>query len=334
MPCELPVDGPVYVGGLDRSGKTIMSAYLTSHSRIAIPGVGSNLWTYFYRQYGDLAEPANLDRCLEALLHYKQVQYLEPDPDRVRLEFRQGPPTYARLFSLFLIHFAQRQGKPRWGAQTGLIERYADELFDAYAGLRIIHMVRDPRDRYRASLEARPNGRLRSGGATARWLYSTKLAERHQKNHRDQYLVVRFEDLITGTQSTLREVCSFLGEEYEPEMLEMRGAPELRDRIAGESPLLQPEAWLSSEHIGRFRGAISNTDLAFMQLHAGRRMEAYGYEREPVRMTVLERIRFPLVDWPNQLARMALWRGLEAVQQLVPRYAGRRPRAKMIVGTS
>ena len=68
------------------------------------------------------------------------------------------PPTYARLFDLFLLHFAEREGKPRRGAQTGLIERYVDELIEAYDGVKIVHMLRDPRDRYLASLELWPRG--------------------------------------------------------------------------------------------------------------------------------------------------------------------------------
>ena len=38
----------------------------------------------------------------------------------------QGQPTYACLFALFQQHYAERAGKPRWGDQSGLIERYAD----------------------------------------------------------------------------------------------------------------------------------------------------------------------------------------------------------------
>jgi hypothetical protein len=68
--------GPVYVGGLDRSGKTTMSAFLGSHPDINIPGVGSNMWTYFYGRFGDLGRPHNRERCLDAMLRYKHVRYL------------------------------------------------------------------------------------------------------------------------------------------------------------------------------------------------------------------------------------------------------------------
>lgn len=331
MTSEPPRD-PVYVGGLDRCGKTTISAYLTSHSRISIPGVGSNMWTYFYGRYGDLADPQNLEECIAALLRYKHVRYLNPDPARIRAEFETGPATYARLFSLFLIHFADAAGKARWGAQTGLIERYADKLLGAYEGLRIVHMIRDPRDRYLASLERWPDGRGRAGGATARWLYSTQLGERHARRHPDQYLIVRFEDLIEQTESTLRIVCDFLGEEFEPPMLEMGESTKHRDRLAQGSSSSRSGGLLSPEYIGGFRGQIPVAELAFIQLHAGSRMAAHGYARDDLGFSARDRIRFSLLDWPNQWARMTAWRAIEMVQQRFPRYAGQKPGIRMIVG--
>lgn len=322
-------DGPVYIGGLDRSGKTTMAAYLASHPDIAIPAVGSNMWTYFYGQYGDLADPDHLERCLDALLHYKHVRFMRPDPDRIRREFAQGPPTYARLFSLFLIHFAERAGKPRWGAQTGLIERYADHLFAAYPGLRIVHMLRDPRDRYEASLARWPDGRGRAGGAVARWHYSTALAERHARRHPDAYLIVRFEDLVHDTEATLQRVCGFIGAPYTPDMLSMDAAPKLRATLvagggAGRQ-LLQPG------FIGRHRDKVPADELAFMQLHLGRRMRAYGYAPDANLISTSDWLRFAVTSWPDQIARLAAWRGVEALQQWFPRWVGRKPGRRMYV---
>ena len=90
---------PVFIGGPDRCGKTTMRAFLTSHPNIAIPPIGSNMWTYFYGQYGDLGEEGNFERCLGAMLGYKHVAQLQPDVERVRREFWAGEPTYARLFA-------------------------------------------------------------------------------------------------------------------------------------------------------------------------------------------------------------------------------------------
>jgi hypothetical protein len=326
---EQPADGggPVYVGGLDRSGKTTMAAYLASHPDIAIPAVGSNMWTYFYGQFGDLADPANLQRCLDAMFHYKHVRFLAPDPERIRREFADGPATYARLFALFLQHFAERVGKPRWGAQTGLIERYADHLFAAYPGLRIVHMVRDPRDRYQASLARWPNGKGRAGGAAARWHYSTVLGERHARRYPDAYLLVRFEDLVRDTEATLRTVCQFVGAPFTDALLRMDGAPKLRRTLeagGGSGTRL-----LSPQFIGGYREGVPRHELAFMQLHLGRTMRAHGYESDRGLLSSTEWIRFATTSWPSQTARLLAWRSIEELQQRLPRWVGRTPAPRM-----
>ena len=322
-------DGPIYVAGLDRSGKTTLAAYLTSHPDISIPAVGSNMWTYFYGQYGDLADADNLERCLDAMLHYKHVRFLEPEPERIRRELAQGPATYARLFSLFLIHHAERTGKPRWGAQTGLVERYADRLFVAYPGLRIVHMLRDPRDRYHASVTKWPNQRGRAGGAAARWQYSTTLAERHARRYPDAYRIFRYEDLVHDTERTLREVCAFVGAPFTRDMLRMDGQPTLRRKL--EESGGSGTDLLSPRFIGAYRDGVAPDELAFLQAALCRRMRAHGYTLDRDLLAPRARLRFALVSWPNQAARQLAWRGVEELQQRLPRLVGRTPAPRMRV---
>lgn len=320
-------DGPVYIGGLDRSGKTTMAAFLGSHPKIAIPAVGSNMWTYFYRRFGDLSDEKNLDACLDALWHYKHVRFLDPDIAEIKRRFQAGPRhTYADLFGLVLAQFAENLGKPRWGAQTGLIERYAGELFRAYPGLKVIHMVRDPRDRYEASLALWPDGKGRAGGAAARWVYSEKLARRHESRWPESYLVVRFEDLISYPETTLRQVCDFLDEDFDPAMMSMEASPRHRDRMAETSP----EGELFSERfIGLYKEKVDPVEAAFIELHARKAMQRRGYS--PDGASRLESARRALPDWPNQALRMVAWRTIEELQQRLPRVVRRDPGNHMIV---
>lgn len=324
-------DRPVYIGGLDRSGKTTLAAFLTSHPSISIPAVGSNMWTYFYGRFGNLDRKDNLDRCLKAMLEYKHVRFLDPDLQMIRAEFMAGPATYGRLFSLFLIHYAERAGKPRWGAQTGLIERYADRLFEEFPGVRIVHMVRDPRDRYEASLARWPKGRGRAGGAVARWRYSIKLGDRNRRRYPDRYMMLRFEALVSSPEETIRRVCEFLQEPFHPPMMEMPDAPTLRAKLGMSD---RPDGTLlplSSDHVGLFRYRIPPRETAFIQAQTGRLMKEYGYDLVNCELTPWDRFAFVAYEYPNQAARMLAWRGIEMVQQRFPRQLGRRPGSRMII---
>ena len=323
--------GPIFIGGPDRCGKTTLRAFLVSHPHISIPAVGSNMWSYFYGQFGDLSQTANFERCLDSLMHYKHVLFLKPDPDRIRKEFWQGSPTYARLFALFLQHHAERDGKPRWGDQTGLIERYADQIFDAYPTAKMIYMLRDPRDRYEASLALWPNGKGRVGGATARWIYSTTLAMRNVRNYPDRFKIVRFETMIQKPEQTLLEVCRFLNEEYVPAMITMEGEPNHRAKLIRNLDGKAGSILLSEDFIGLYKKTIIKHEIAFMQSFAGRKMLAFGYPLDPIRFSPFDRIAYTLLDWPLNLFRMVSWLSLESVQHKMPAWFGRKPSPSMII---
>ena len=323
--------GPIFIGGPDRCGKTTMRAFLASHPNIAIPAVGSNMWTYFYGQYGDLADDRNFERCLDDMLHYKHVAYLQPDADRIRREFRQGEPTYARLFSLFNIHFAEREGKPRWGVQTGLIERYADQVLAAYPGAQMIQMVRDPRDRYEASLALWPKGKLRAGGAVARWRYSVQLAERNVERYPGRALIVRYETLVAQPEQTLRQVCDFLGETYDHAMLTMEGAAKFRRKISGDRDLPAGQTPVTTDYIGRYRGRVPEAEIVFIQSHASREMATYDYAMDEIHFSAGQRLRYNLVDRPVNVLKMWGWITVERLQHQFPSLIGRTPSKRMIV---
>jgi hypothetical protein len=323
--------GPIYIGGPDRCGKTLVAALLGSHSRIAIPIVGSNLWTFFYGQYGDLGVDRNLDRCLAALGRYKHARFVGLDLPRLRDEMRAGERTYARLFALVHEHFAERAGKPRWGDQSGLVERYAERIFASLPGVRMIHMVRDPRDRYEGSLSMWPSGRGRAGAAVARWRYSIDLATRNARRWPDRYLVLRYEDLVRDPEPVAQRLCAFVGEPFEPAMLDLPDAPTYRAKLMAGS---EGGPLITAAHIGDYRGRIPRHELAFMQQQLGGRMRAHGYEVDRTPMPLAVRARYLLLQWPAQAARMLAWDALERVQHRLPGLVGRRPPPAKIVDSS
>ena len=324
-------NGPVFVAGLERSGTSLLYALLASHPRIAMTR-RTNMWTHFYGQYGDLGDDRNLDRCIDVMLQYKRLVKLDPDEARLRREFRSGASTYARLFALLEQQSADRLGKPRWGDKSLHTERYAEPIMAGYPGARILHMMRDPRDRFASSLARWEVRRGGVGAGTAEWLSSARLAESNLARFPRQYMIVRYETLATYPERTLQQVCTFIDEPYTPEMLQMEGAREFRDQGSNSSYGARQVGVISTDSIGRFTTVLSKRQVAFIQAVAGRRMRALGYDVDPVPLSRGERMAFGLVDLPLETVRLLAWRVRHDVREragrpvpeyrLVPRHAG------------
>lgn len=272
---------------------------LGSHPNVAMSR-RTYMWDRFYKRYGDLSRPDNFERCLEAMLGYKAIRALQADPERIRRQYWQGPPTYGRLFGLFHQHYAAGLGKRRWGDQLGFVERYADPIFEAYPSARMIHMMRDPRDRIDVAMSLSRYRKGKVGWSTARWLHSARLTQRNQERYPDRYKVIRYETLVRNPEETVREICAFIGEEFVPTMLH---EPDSGSRAQAGEIVIEKKA---SSHMSR-------RDIAFTQTYAGQQLRDLEYRLLPTQLTLVDRLLFYLVDWPANRIGMAAWTTLNAM---------------------
>lgn len=284
---------PIFIGGLSYSGKTQLRMVLGAHPDFSMTR-RTSMWDRFHGRFGDLGDPGNFERCLSAMLAAEGVRQLEPDPDRIRAEFLQGPTTYARLFGIVHRHHADRAGKRRWGDQLGFVERFADPIFAAFASARLIHMVRDPRARYRVRRARGGRAPGAVGWETAKWLRSAELAERNRRGYPGRYLVVRYEDLAARPLHTVRRVCAFLGE---------RCVSSMEQAIRTIS--FDAEDWAG--------GGVSRAlaEVAFVDRYAGPSLRSLDYGPPPERIPPRHRFSFVSLEWPLNRAAMAAWRFLE-----------------------
>lgn len=305
---------PVYVCGTNRSGTTLMYALLASHPNLSMVR-RTDMWRYFHGQFGDLSQPENFERCLETMLRYKRIVNLQPDPERIRQEFWQGEPSYGRLFALIHQHHAERRGRSRWGDKSLHTEEYADQIFAEFPQAKVIHLIRDPRDRYSSVIKRLNATSKRIGVDTMKWLTSARTAKRQAQRYPDRFMIVRYETLAQHPEETLRLVCDFIGEPYTPEMLTMAGAPRYHKEGANTSFEQVKPGIISTRSIGRFRQVIGRWEIAFIDTFAGRLMAEFGYERDTARLSARERLMY-LAALPFGLLSMARWLTLDKFREM------------------
>jgi hypothetical protein len=118
-------------------------------------------------------------------------------------------------------------------------------------------------------------------------------------------MIVRYEQMVSDPENTLRQVCTFLDEDFYPSMLLMQNAPRFRsttvkEGMAGGSPM-------TTEYVGCYWGILSSREITFIQACAGRAMREFGYTPAPVNLTAADRAQLLLYDSPVNLWRLLVW---------------------------
>jgi Sulfotransferase family len=284
-----------FVVGVGRSGTTLLRLMLDSHPELAIPpetGFVPDVIRACGRRGTDAAAVVGLLR--------EQRSWGDFDLDEAELQRRiaSAPRTDAAsaLRALYGL-YAEGQGKPRWGDKTPAYVKRMPMIERALPEARFVHVIRDGRDvalsrARRAIREPAPPER-----AAETWR-NRILRARDQAGRLDHYLEVRYEDLVTDTESTLRRVASAIELEWDPAMLRYhehaweRLAEISRDLPAKGSKAERPGAERAAAHalakeppapdrIAAWREGMDEPDRAAFESVAGDLLAELGYEVGP-----------------------------------------------------
>ncbi len=276
-----PEAGPILVTGADRTGTSLLYALLASHSQVDMTR-RANFWRWFEGRFGDLGVDSNLDRCLDALVRYKRLAVLEPDPVRLRSAFREGPRTYGRLFALVHSQHAEAVGKSRWGDKSLHLELNVGRVFEEWPNARIVQMIRDPRDRHASVIKraADKDGdrSQRLASVTGRWISSVVAGGRNEARYPERYRLLRYESLVADPDTVTKEVCHFFGLDFEPEMMSMGAVEEQHQRGGNSSFGVANPGGISSRSVGRFRETLDPVTVAFIESACRELMERFDYQ--------------------------------------------------------
>lgn len=272
-------DTPFFVLGAARSGTTMLRLMLNRHSRLAIP-----FESQFLRQIlAELPIDRPLDvreakRMAKLVTGEKNFRTWHLDPAHVRRELiRLAPAPLAMLVdALFRMEIAP-SGKPRWGDKTPHYYLCWRPLMRLFSGSKLVHIIRDGRD-VNLSLE-----RVGWHGPTASdraryWHERVEMAHAAARElGRERNMIIRYEDLVLDSRATLEAVCDFLGESFEPRMLEFfeDAAMHLSD-IDGDvhRKLHRPPR---PEDVGRWRREMSVKRQREFEAVAGSSLRAGSY---------------------------------------------------------
>lgn len=285
---------PVFIAGLARSGTYALRAALLRHP--AFHARESRM-----QETRIFVHPDWIADCLERRRARRFYHYMLGDDARVRAMLETDAairprfagarrrlaarvPGRARAWRLrgwhhhvrCYFHFAtEARGARRILEKTPDHVHHLPELFATFPRARVILSIRHPVDAYaslrrrleRARAQGLPERRLRwmqvpPERFVLRFGRVVRHARRGLERWPGQALLVRYEDTTSDPEATLRRVCAFIDEPYDPALVGQRealrdahGAPTKESRITANRSVWRD--WLSASEARRLEGDLA-----------------------------------------------------------------------------
>jgi hypothetical protein len=272
---------PFFIVGSGRCGSTLLRMMLASHSRLSIPPE-TRFLVSLVRRFNierSLTED-EIESVVAAITDYDTWPDMKLDAQEWRRRVGQLiKPRVGDVAEVVHRCYMEAQGKPRWGDKSPIYITIVPALARMYPDARFIHIVRDGRDVAR-SFQATPWRGRRLHDSATRWTQALKCQRRWDRLPlRNRILVVRYEDLVLKTEPVLREICRFIGENFEPNMLSWES--EVDGQVPERARIFHPRLKLKigAEAVARWKRELSPHEVFVCEAFMAPLLRRFGYER-------------------------------------------------------
>ena len=272
-------EAPFFILGCPRSGTSMLARILNRHQNLAVP-YESQIYPFFYpirRLYGDFSIKSNRNKCIRDILASERMRVdwggvltIDSVNKNVTRE------SFAGIFEAILRAWSQQAGKIRWGEKTPQNVKYINEIEKDFQNAKFIHIVRDGRD-IALSLKKAKFGPVNYLNAAYYWKNYLEKVEAFKKiQSRNNYMEIRYEDLVDSPYKVVKEVCIFLHEEFDQDMLNFYkdDVPDNID-ITLQKNLSMP---INSKNKNKWCTEATKKDIRLFEAIAGEYLKQYGYE--------------------------------------------------------
>lgn len=281
---------PFFIVGNPRSGTTLLRTILCGHSRIYIPNE-----TGFLAHLSEYSSRSNTRDDVQRLVNRigrmnREWSELVDDFDSF-FESLADTRLGTILDALYRIKI-QPQGAVRWGDKGPSYVRVIPKIDQIFPTAQFVHIIRDGRDCVLSAMEK---------WGDRYWYYDTYyLLRSWQRNVTlgqdaatklgpNRYLEIRYEQLVDQTDATIRRVCRFLGESFEPSMLDHKA---LGEQISAPTGHHEVARTINRQSVDNWRRNMETFDQKLANRLAGEQLAELGYALPDLpRMTLTERLR-------------------------------------------
>jgi len=269
----------VYIVGAARSGTTLLNRMLILSGYFADYRAETLLLSVASRRYGKFGK--RKEEFLKDWYRSRQFKRSGVDKERFERVYDQST-SYTSLLTSFMDEVAYLQGRRCWADSTPAHINHAEEILKHTPDAYFINIVRDGRDVAVSShklgwVGAPPCIKSRIARlvcALHAWERALKAAENIKKAWPNNIITVRYEELVTYPESTIRRVSVFLGVDLSGVA---QGEGGLSDLDANTIFPMRDKG-VSKEAIGRYKKELSSEEIASLTRVGYAALIESGYE--------------------------------------------------------
>lgn len=278
------VINPIFIIGTERSGTNLLRLMLNAHSSIAVPHPPHimKLFAPLEPMYGNLQVDANFrlliaDVCRMVELHTYQWE-IKPDTEQIynNAKERNLLNIYFQIYDQYLSY----SGKARWCCKSTFMIEHVAEIIKYYPQARFIFMTRDGRD---VAVSAKKSifNHFHIYYCAKRWQREQRLGLSWMtKLSSEQIMLLKYEELIADTATTVQKLCSFLDEQFESQMLEYYNFGEARKSGALSVSWENTSKPVIKNNSNKYRSQLTPAEIIQFEAIALDEMLELGYQTE------------------------------------------------------
>jgi hypothetical protein len=236
MTTQTKLKDPIFVCGEGRSGTKLIRDTLARHSNINFFRCETYLFVeskiHKIKALDDATKSKDLEYLTKAVLTCllsknknianKVIKTKDFNPEieslsKELLEKEGLKMDKLDIFDKAAKHLTLKADKLRWLEKTPFHVYYLKEILTKYPKAKIILTLRNPKAVY-ASWKKKDNNKSLIGVARS-WNKVSKEITEAQKNFPENTFLLKFEDLLEEPEKKLTELCNFLEEDFETELL-------------------------------------------------------------------------------------------------------------------
>jgi hypothetical protein len=212
---------PIFIGGLFKSGTSLLRAMLGQHSAIA-----AGLESYWF----DLDWDGPRDKEFQA--HIDRLRKFYDMDDVFISKLIDKSKNALDFLNRFLSAYATRENKKRWAEKTPGNILYLDRIYNEFPDAKVIHIIRDPKDVLASHRQARKWDSVPVFVEMWCRFFGTNFKLQGElAPGSENYITIRYESLIINPLPTMRMVIDFLEEEWEDSVAHFSGKDDEYEKV-------------------------------------------------------------------------------------------------------